>query len=236
MPRAPLSTTARFIKGPSDADPGAVRFEGPARFVPVDGVFMTGPGAPSPLGWVTTDSGEPLGSWVDAPFGLKPSLGDLVQVPAGGDTLGWVLYVERILWGPADYYRAVVCPLPYPEVCNCGDPIPDPPDPPPDPPSGSVDCSSAPLVGTRDGTFPLNVPAGDALWHKWNLGGSAPLFGFHFTAFGNSALITGYNSCGGSPMNMPSNPANLVPVSDIWLLIENTGSGAALDSLQVVLA
>lgn len=153
MPRAPFNTTAAFYNGPLQASPGSVRFSGPARLVMVDGVFLWGANAPSPVAWVTTGSGMPVGAWTPGSLGLDPRLSDLVAIPDDAMPRYWVLWTERVIWRGADYFRGLVADLPAPAGCGCGGPPPPPPygsgsQPPIFPSYDNLQFNAAMLPGT----------------------------------------------------------------------------------------
>lgn len=125
MPRAPFDISVTFVQGPGAAAPGSVRWAGPARYVAADGIFQYGPGAPSIVGWITFDTGAPVGAWVPDKLGLDPTLSDQVIV-GSGDPTHFVLWVEHVLWGDADYFRASIAELPLPEACDCSAAPPPP--------------------------------------------------------------------------------------------------------------
>jgi len=123
MSRAPFNTVAHFFNGPGQPSPGVVRFGGPARFVRADGIHQVGLGAPTVVGWVTTESGVPVGAWVSPKLGLDPALSDQVSID-GDPNDYYVLWAERVQWHGADYYRATLAYLPLPDACDCSSPPP----------------------------------------------------------------------------------------------------------------
>lgn len=156
MPRAPFNTTATFVQGPGQPSPGAVRFSGPARFVAADGISQVGLGSPVIAGWITTESGVPIGSWVPGIFGLDSSLADQVAV-GSGPTKYWVLWTELVDWKGSYYYRASVAELPIPESCDCSPVVPD-----------GLTCETAATMPGGDpfgaGFHAYPVPPGESRW------------------------------------------------------------------------
>lgn len=117
--RAPYNTTANLITGPGMVPPNSVFATVPARFVEetdtpilsgIDGkrsayVTLDGPAPTAPP--ITT-----LGQTLSMDF----DFGDRIEIPAGSGNLYTIIFVERMNppFGAASYYRAHVCPHPFP--------------------------------------------------------------------------------------------------------------------------
>lgn len=219
MPRAPFDTTATFFQGPGGASPGSIRFFGPARFVLADAISQVGDGAPHIVGWVTTESGVPVPAWNPSPFGSRPSLADQVAI-AAGEPEYWVVYVERVQWLGADYYRASLAELPLPDECDCGTP------PPPD----GHSCEAALLLDGEpypagDYTYPL-----DSGEHVWVLVDGGPTGGFVQSNYvGRVSLYT--TEC--DYVAGPGDPSWDIPAGFSKVLIENP-TGISSDGFSVV--
>lgn len=197
MPRAPFNLIATFVEGPAQPGAGTVRVSGPARFVRADGITQVGPGAPNIVGWVTVEDGQPVGSWTDGEIGVDARLADQVGFD-GGPLAYWVVYVERVVWAGADYFRASIAELPFPDGCGCSENV-----------CGPRSCLTADPIGPGD-VSPMLLPMG---WYVYTSSGSSVV-----TFHADAGVFDVWESCGGSylgsggDVSLPMGPGDMVYV------------------------
>lgn len=145
MPRAPWNTEAVFTYGPCHPWAGDPAYIGPARWVPADGIFLTGSIVPNVVGWLTYGTVASTGMWVPTKLGVNPNLSDRVRWGSEMSPTHWTVWTERVLWKGANYFRSSLAPLPVPTFVDCGE--------------ITTSCNSG------SGSGPPPIPTGPRQWH-----------------------------------------------------------------------